>query len=637
MQKQELYRKIYDSIKTPPYVPSISYPLNKTNIESYLASYNSEAIRHILRILFNNTIHISYNTFQTSLYTQFESFINYCKNKNITKISLYLDNVDENAITQKSNFWVAQHFYQYLKTNNIKLKINIIYNKENIKFLNNKELILILDDCSYTGEQLSSILKDDFKSDYRVYNIYILIAYISNNAMTKIKLNIPQNINIVFSEYNKIIENFYSLLTPIQIKLAEFLQIKDKYLIYFDHKLADCVSIYTEIYSGKIIGTEEVIPVINNCEEFNTIDDIDILKPKCPITPYKIDSKDYEKYRGKIKRLETLTTFSSVREEKDEILVNYNDLLDKIPKTSYVSSFIKTINSRLKKSKFTIKSETILYKLMQNFPLIPLYNYKLSTEKIEEYYTKINDEKLLNIIKTIIDNIIYINYSDYIKNLRDKIIDLLNLLKDTKRTSNIKLYIYNIVSTNRWVSQILYHSFGEIKIEIIENIQEIKEGDFVIYADDFIHTDNNINPLLSLNINYTLYILTSYIIEKVNKQLSKLVSSTKVSSKKIIYTLLLSSNIKIVTTIDKYLSDEDLKYLCKKTTFNFKYKYILYADHNIYNFIEGNALPILYGSIYDNDYLIDKNPLKLFSIIENCDETKLGTFIDPKCPRKIYE
>ena len=37
MQKQELYRKIYDSIKIPPYIPSISYPLNKTNIDDQRA------------------------------------------------------------------------------------------------------------------------------------------------------------------------------------------------------------------------------------------------------------------------------------------------------------------------------------------------------------------------------------------------------------------------------------------------------------------------------------------------------------------------------------------------------------------------------------------------------------------------
>ena len=638
MSKEDIYKKIYDSIKTTPYIPSISYPLNQTNIKRYLDATDVR-YRHILKKLFDNTIHISYDKFQTSLYIQFESFIKYCNDNTITQISLFLDNIDKNDITQKSNFWVAQHFYQYLKTNNIKIKINIIYNKKDIQFLNDRELILILDDCSYTGNQLKSVLTKDFKSDYRVYNIYILIAYITEKAIKRITSTKLDNITLILSEYNQIIKNFFSYLTDDEIKLATLLLGEDKYPIYFDHKLADYISTYTEIYSGKIINSTSVIPVITNCEYINNISVIDMWKPKCPITPYKINSSDYASYEDKIKELRSLTTLSSIRDKEEDILLKYNEFVDKIPMSSaYIRRFIDKVRDTLKKSssKFTsrpiLKPESELFKIMQHPPLIPIFRYKLNSVKIEEYYSKIEDKKLQEIIKKIIDNIIYINYTNYISDLRDKIKELLKYLQDNNITTNIKLYIYDITSTNRWVSQILYHSFGEIQIEIIEDIAQIEEGDFVIYADDYIYTDNNIKPLLSLKINYKLYILTSYIIEDINIKLLKTISSSK---KK--YILLLSSDIKKVKTIDKYLLKEELDYLFEKTTFNFRNKYILYADHNIYNFEEGNALPILYGSIYNDEYLTGNKRLKFFSYIDNCYDHNLGTFIKPKCPRKIYE
>ena len=127
-------KKIYDSLQLKPIIPKKTYPLNKDYIKKYLENSNPEH-RDILQKLFDNTKHISYRTFKFVLYNNFRELIHYCKINKIETILLYLDKIDADDITEKSNFWVAQHFYQYLKKNKINIKINIIYNSNDIKYL----------------------------------------------------------------------------------------------------------------------------------------------------------------------------------------------------------------------------------------------------------------------------------------------------------------------------------------------------------------------------------------------------------------------------------------------------------------------------------------------------------------------
>jgi hypothetical protein len=144
---EDIYKNIYDSIQLKPIIPKKTYPLNKDYIKNYLDNSDSN-YRIILKKLFENTKHISYRTFKFILYNNFKELIHYCKKNNIKVISLYLDRIDNNDITKKSNFWVSQHFYQYLRKRKIDIKLNIIYNYKDIQYLDDNEFILILDDCS---------------------------------------------------------------------------------------------------------------------------------------------------------------------------------------------------------------------------------------------------------------------------------------------------------------------------------------------------------------------------------------------------------------------------------------------------------------------------------------------------------
>ena len=93
----------------------------------------------------------------------------------------------------KSNFWIAQHFYQYVKNMKIDINIIIIYDTFDVINLTKDHVILVLDDCAYTGSQLSSEIFSTFTdldlNKNTKFNIYVIIAFISENAIKRISRN----------------------------------------------------------------------------------------------------------------------------------------------------------------------------------------------------------------------------------------------------------------------------------------------------------------------------------------------------------------------------------------------------------------------------------------------------------------
>jgi hypothetical protein len=322
MKESKENKFIYTNLIKNPIIPKKSYPLNKEKIKDYLIN-TEESIRPILKKLFDNTKYISYRLFKFALYNNFRELIHYCKINNINTIKLFLADIGDaditdTKITRKSNFWVSQHFYRYLISKKVKIKLEIITNPDSLLIDNDNQLILILDDCSYSGSQLNEVL-EYFPSQYNI-NVYIIIAYITKEAILNITKQIPKNINVILSKYNNIIKSFYEYLSPLEIKKIEKIKglYDNKYPIYFNHKLADNISTYTDIYLGKIVNKDLVIPVITNCEHITELTFDSIWNPPCPKPPYKISSSDYSKYIDyiKTKSSSTKSTLSSLKQHR---------------------------------------------------------------------------------------------------------------------------------------------------------------------------------------------------------------------------------------------------------------------------------------------------------------------------------
>ena len=145
----------YKKLLELPLIPNKTYPLNKENVNKYIAEFDDES-KPVIQKIFKITKNISYETFNLFLNSNFRDFINYCDVNKIKNVYLFFGINKIEVFLKNSNFWIAQHFIQYINKYKIDLNIFIIYNKEDILLIKNDDIILILDDCSYTGIQLSN-------------------------------------------------------------------------------------------------------------------------------------------------------------------------------------------------------------------------------------------------------------------------------------------------------------------------------------------------------------------------------------------------------------------------------------------------------------------------------------------------
>ncbi len=296
----------------------IKYPLdhslNHNKIEKFI-KLADPGVKEICRKIFNNTDHINSIDINKTIYIL----------------------IDENLkeYTFKSNYWIFEYVKQYINFKS-HLKHNIILiNNINNNIITNNDLIVIIDDCIYSGTQMSeTIRKLNNKKKLKLY-FYILVPFISIAGRSKIiysfnsKTNLKNYCKIYFPKYSFKPKIINEVLNEKEIILIEKYYNKihnlyNRYLIYFDHKLADDVSTLTIFYLGvvpnqknlqafKYINVKDyannlhlldIVPVINKCDKYKN--KIDINSPKCPAPPYKknfskfikIYKKDIVKYKS---------------------------------------------------------------------------------------------------------------------------------------------------------------------------------------------------------------------------------------------------------------------------------------------------------------------------------------------------
>jgi hypoxanthine phosphoribosyltransferase len=304
----------------PAYYQLLTFAMNQNKIKEFIAA-SDKSFRPLLEILFKNTTHVTFTEFITNLTKSLNIFLK--SNENITQIYIYLYGNSENVIyTDKSNFWLALYIKHYINTNFKNLTVNFTNITEYVEINSENNHILFIDDCLYTGLQFSHILE--------TYNMFtkkakkiILVPYISDQAYEKLK----QFKNCIILKYVKILPLSHYLNDNQKKEFDEkynmyyarfYGQPCHKYPIYFDHKIADYVSTFPEIYQGlvpnnnnkeilenireqinenekmKLRSTLQYVHVISLCEPIN---EFDISTPICPPPPYK---KSYNAIKNKI-------------------------------------------------------------------------------------------------------------------------------------------------------------------------------------------------------------------------------------------------------------------------------------------------------------------------------------------------
>jgi len=296
----------------------LNHSLNKKQIKKFIEASDPE-VRTICKKIFDNTQHISFEFFLTRL--------NICINELLKIINLnrpifvFIDSdTYAKGFKYKSNFWLFTYLKQYIKSKLNKTKEFIIINNLENYFLTNNDTVILIDDCMYSGLQMSNSIRHLINKKKLKLSLYLLVPFISDKSIQKVndafnkKHNLytlckiiypinyikPRSIdNVLNKDELKFLNNYYKRIDEIY----------DSYLIYFDHKLADTISTITPFYLGIVPNQKnlivlktmnqkhnysyllQIIPVINKCNKY--VNHIDIYSPKCPYPPYKKGFMDF--------------------------------------------------------------------------------------------------------------------------------------------------------------------------------------------------------------------------------------------------------------------------------------------------------------------------------------------------------
>ena len=283
-----------------------------------------KSVSNYIKIILDNTLHISFDKFIINFINNLNDIIaNLPKDVNI--IYAYIDTSDDDYL-EKSNYWLYTYINNYLKEISSTIHINIITNLQT-KQLKDNDIILIIDDCIYSGNQLSHMI-NDMNNIYKLkLYFHLLVPYGSMYGINHIietfnnNKSLSTTCNLYLYKYMyKIHKTINDYLTIDEIKILEdiygnYCSFNNVILIYFDHKLADYYSIPTIIYSG-VIANRKNREIFTNIKNLNRIDNnylhkkkefaskldylefinhtegfrnLNLLNPICLIPPYKKD------------------------------------------------------------------------------------------------------------------------------------------------------------------------------------------------------------------------------------------------------------------------------------------------------------------------------------------------------------
>ena len=351
---------IYIELLDKYFIKPKSHPINETKFQKFKNKCNQD-IRYIVQKIKEKTMYISFDNFTEEFEKNINKLIETYYNLELDKTERPIYVKLPSDFEDKSNYWLLLYLIDYLNKNYCSIKIQIIMTneidfesddkkiyliKDNIIQYQDNDIILFLDDCIYSGNQMQAQInkiKRTIELSHKInkINIFLLCSYISEIAFDKLnkifpitkKRKVKGGANTKRPLIDKIIKFYlngdgeYNEI-PLTNNILKFDEIEklneyyggneddnqhnfnNKYLIYFDHKLADSISTITLFYSGVVLNEEnkeiitdnydettykknktdinlDVIEFIENCDGTYENMGIQLTSPKCPYPPYK--------------------------------------------------------------------------------------------------------------------------------------------------------------------------------------------------------------------------------------------------------------------------------------------------------------------------------------------------------------
>lgn len=326
--------QIYNTLKNK-LIPTDRARINEQRLAEYVKLYKKENREHIRKVL-ESVVFVSFKKFYSELKKQIDKFNNYLKTNSIKRYVFVLGVGDDAGASSldfniyKSNLWVFLLAWKYLKVKpydivlNLNTAIRLHYSANNIKDY------LLLDDCSYSGDQMFNRVvnigstellfheKDSFLIKSNTYdtiyqpvqekpiNLHLVIPYLSKKAYDKIgEINLTSGFNIhsynsyIINQFKDILDNTtLGGISGLYRKFYNYVYFGDLIPIFFEHKIADMLStIDLILIKGQVLDDpEKRLIFIDSCiYDKNDPDKYDLnptfsnfnqKKLYCPVPPY---------------------------------------------------------------------------------------------------------------------------------------------------------------------------------------------------------------------------------------------------------------------------------------------------------------------------------------------------------------
>jgi len=295
----KFFSKFYDDNKEV-FNYTNTYPINEINFTKWINNHSDE-YKPLASEFREKTRHVSYTEFKGKLGQVIADIVKFESRYNKIILFVYPN-------LEKSNFFISLYIFGLLYLNdNIKPRLQIITDTNDMYISDSDDLIILPDDASYTGGQFKSFFSPIHRHTKGTF--FLAIPYISNQAYRTVSsfftyiLDDPQD-RVLFSSHCDKFEKFIENSDP---RYSDYAHINSsRYTIYFDHKLADSVSIYQLVYAMGIDGPRgisdepvtgdpnfkyEHMSLIENCKPITDADKtvFDIQQYKvCPPPFYKL-------------------------------------------------------------------------------------------------------------------------------------------------------------------------------------------------------------------------------------------------------------------------------------------------------------------------------------------------------------
>jgi len=238
------------------------HPISKSLQEEFIQRCDV-SVQEAMQKLLDNTLYVSYESFHTRLK---KMVMNLCETTDQSTIHFYRSE----KTAKKSNAWVLGIVVEIISNSYPTMQIKYVSDSDfedsrNTGTLTNHNTVVFVDDCLYSGAQMAHCLLWLQNAKMLELVLYVLVPYATTSGLKFVQDSFLRNgavnklcsLHFGWKSMYELTQSTSEILNWKERELirdmyADFFQVNKKYLIYFDHKIADYVSSLPLVYSGLI-------------------------------------------------------------------------------------------------------------------------------------------------------------------------------------------------------------------------------------------------------------------------------------------------------------------------------------------------------------------------------------------------